>query len=320
MSNRPTGQRSQLTEHNFCALAVWYNPTQDYVQNALSYASHFPQIFIVDNSEGDNSSLASQIPNAVYISNGKNLGIARALNQGIEAALSENSKGRDYRWVMTMDQDSAWDKEQLEKYIALCIQQSGQDEAIKSFSPIGRNVSSVNHSTLGLWKRKLYKLITRKEYKEKMQLGSVDRTLTSGNVIEIEAWQKVGRFDEVLFIDEVDHDFCYRLREAGFKILKSEIVMQHQIQDGGKRTFLPYDFSKGSPMRLFYIFRNMFFVIKKYPWAAKQFHYKANVLKLAIRNCIFDKKAFSNIKILIRAYKDYKQTLLPLIKTSCQKG
>ena len=289
------------------------------MQNALSYASHFPQIFIVDNSEGDNSSLASQIPNALYLPNGKNLGIARALNQGIEAALIENGKGRDYRWVMTMDQDSAWDKEQLEKYIALCIEQSEQDEMIKSFAPTERNVSAVNHSTLGLWKRKLYKLITRKDYKEKVRLGFVDRSITSGNVIEIDAWQKLGRFEEILFIDEVDHDFCYRLREASFKILKSEIVLRHEIQDGGKRTFLPYDFSKGSPMRLFYIFRNNFFIAKKYPWAAKEFHYKANVLKLAIRNCVFDKKAFSNIKILIRAHKDYRQTLLPLIKASRQK-
>ena len=221
--------------------------------------------------------------------------------------------------MMTMDQDSGWEKEQLEKYIALCIEQSEQDETIKSFAPTERNVSAVNHSTLGLWKRKLYKLITRKDYKEKVQLGFVDRTITSGNVIEIEAWQKVGCFEEVLFIDEVDHDFCYRLREAGFKILKSEIVLRHEIQDGGKRTFLPYDLSKGSPMRLFYIFRNRFFTAKKYPWAAKEFHYKARTLRLAIRTCVFDKKAFSNIKILLRAHKDYRQTLLPLIKASRQK-
>ena len=109
------------------------------MQNALSYAWYFDQIFIqifiVDNTEGDNSRIASQIPNAVYIPNGKNLGIAKALNQVIKAALSENAKGRDYRWVMTMDQDSAWDHDQLEKYIRVCIKMSGEDAAIKSFSP-----------------------------------------------------------------------------------------------------------------------------------------------------------------------------------------
>ena len=99
------------------------------MQNALSYAWYFDQIFIVDNTEGDNSSLAAQIPNAIYIPNGKNLGIAKALNQGIEAALSENTKGRDYRWGMTMDQDSAWDKEQLVQYISACIEMNGQDAA-----------------------------------------------------------------------------------------------------------------------------------------------------------------------------------------------
>ena len=290
------------------------------MQNALSYASHFPQIFIVDNTEGDNSSLASQIPNAIYIANGKNLGIAKALNQGIEAALGENGKGRDWRWVMTMDQDSAWEEEQLKKYIALCIETSAQDEAIKSFSPLEINTSSTNHSTLGIWRRKLYTLITRKDFKEKVQLGFVDRTLTSGNIIEISAWQQVGRFDELLFIDDVDFDFCYRLREAGFKILKTEIVMHHQMQDGGKRTFLPYDFSKNNPMRLFYIFRNKFFIIKRYQWAAKKYHYKSGIFILVLRKCVFDKKAVANIKILINAYKDYKKTLLPLIKNAHKKN
>ena len=294
-------------------MTVWYNPTQDFVGNALSYAWLFDQIFIVDNTEGDNSTLASQIPNAIYIPNGKNLGIAKALNQGIEAALIENTKGRDYHWVMTMDQDSAWEKDQLTQYISLCIEMHGHDEAIKSFSPNVITVSFAQHSTVGIWKRKLYRLITRKEYKEKFadttkpQFGFTNVVLTSGNVIEIKAWEEVGKFDEVLFIGLVDTEFCYRLREAKYKIFKIEhIRFMHQTNNAKPKTFLPHY----NPSRLYYALRNSFYVTKKHP----QYHNNKSAIKMA-KLLIFNlPTSFPALVTLIRAYKDYKQALLPLLK------
>ena len=309
-------------------VVTWYNPTQDYVQNALSYAWYFDQIIIVDNTEGNNTALAAQIPNALYIPNNKNLGVGKALNQGIEAALIENSKGREYRWVMTMDQDSAWEKEQLEKYISLCIERNEQDETVKSFSP---NTRIPSHSTLGIWKRKIYSFIAKKQYQEKKDkgFGFVDFVRCSGNAVEIEVWQKVGRYNDVLFIDYVDNDFCWKLREAGYKIFRFDNVsMKHQtankIKTPKRRPLIPSylkinipKYANNNPSRIFYSARNCLYAMKLHPEYAK--NCKRDFYDRVIAFCVFNRAALRNIKIFIRAYKDYKQTLLPLIKVSQEK-
>ena len=312
-------------------MTVWYNPTQDFVDNTLSYAWLFDQIFIVDNTEDDNSHLAAQIPNAIYIPNGKNLGIAKALNQGIEAALIENTKGRDYRWVMTMDQDSAWDKEQLTQYIALCIEKSGEDAAIKSFSPsVVSPEVRYRHSTLGVWKRKIHKIITKKNCKEKPralpQSGFRDAVICSGNIIDIAAWEDVGKFEEILFIDYVDIEFCYRLCENGYKIFSfCQVSMQHNTDEHGpaKQPLFPdyighKMYKNGDPVRFFYVMRNYMYFRKCHPTGKTKTREKV-FLERVLAHCVFNRKALRNIKVLIRAYKDYKETLLPLIENERKK-
>ena len=36
--------------------------------------------------------------------------------------------------------------------------------------------------------------------------------MTSGNLLNLKIAEKIGDFEEKLFIDEVDHDYCYRIR------------------------------------------------------------------------------------------------------------
>ena len=95
-------------------IVIWFNPKETDIQNIKTYSSHFQKVFIVDNSDTNNSTFASNISNAVYIPNNSNLGIAAALNTGCKKAL-ENG----FTWVMTMDQDSAWNNEQLTSFFDL---------------------------------------------------------------------------------------------------------------------------------------------------------------------------------------------------------
>ena len=50
---------------------------------------------------------------------------------------------------------------------------------------------------------------------------------TSASWVNIKAWQEVGGFDDSMFIDRVDYDFCMTLWEAGwgiYKTVKTEIL------------------------------------------------------------------------------------------------
>ena len=116
----------------FCAVVVWYNPDYQSVKNILQYNSLCSKVFIIDNSSNDNSHLAEKIQNAIYYPNFKNLGIGTALNQGCEQGLINN-----FEWCMTMDQDSSWNKNDLNEYLKLIEKNS--DQKIVSFAPIHSN-------------------------------------------------------------------------------------------------------------------------------------------------------------------------------------
>ena len=69
-----------------------------------------------------------------------------------------------------------------------------------------------------------------------------------------------------LFIDEVDHDFCYRLVNAGFKIgISKDVVISHKIGETkvkkllGKKIFI----RNHSAFRKYYISRNIIYLSKK---------------------------------------------------------
>ncbi len=54
--------------------------------------------------------------------------------------------------------------------------------------------------------------------------------MTSGSVISVRKALEIGGFDERLFIDEVDHEICYRAVGAGFSLFQSsDVFLSHQL-------------------------------------------------------------------------------------------
>lgn len=230
-----------------CAVVIWYNPDQLAVENILRYCKLCTQVYIVDNSDGDNSSLAKNIPNGKYFANLQNKGIAAALNDGCSFALADG-----FQWCMTMDQDSSWDEAVLTQFFSEIKKQQGGKQV--SFAPTHTNeikslVGEVKYAVQGTCNT---------------EVNFPDKVMTSGNVIDLAVWKAVGKFNEDLFIDEVDHEFCYRLWEHGYKICEfPQIFMKHTLGHV-KRTFLPRP-CKHSGVRLYYIFRNMLYVKTNFP-------------------------------------------------------
>jgi rhamnosyltransferase len=276
-----------------CAVVVWFNPDQKCVNNILSYIDLIDFCYIVDNSEIDNSNLAKTIPKSLYIGNMYNVGIAKALNIGCLKALMDG-----YEWCMTVDQDSYWNKTDLGLYFSnfrnLCVSKS----TVKSFAA----TPNIQRSLLG----------EAKEYvKQKMGRGDIpeeweycDKVICSSNIISLSAWQEVKCFEEKLFIDEVDFDFCFKLREHGYEIIKFNSIFFFHTLGSGKRMIL---FSKDthSSNRLYYMFRNRMYIIKYHPIYARKYGYSKSIIKLFIQRCIFDFNAIKNTKIFLKSRKAF---------------
>ncbi|MDR2709111.1 MAG: glycosyltransferase [Elusimicrobiota bacterium] len=254
------------------ALVVWYNPYNvgvGAVANIETYSKYFESVIVVDNSKEDNRELLKAIGNAVYFPNYENVGIAKALNIGCQKALEEG-----YEWVLTMDQDSFWsNSKQLEHYIQFCEKLYLSNSKNISFAP----------RVVGL--------------KEKIQEQEADKfsyikiMLTSGNILNLKAWLDVGKFNEQLFIDDVDHEICYRLRQKGYNLISiRNCYMNHEIGFHG----VHYG------VRMYYITRNCLYMKKHWPefWV----EYEKN---LYLRDLFIDKIKHLNIKDMYFMIKGY---------------
>lgn len=290
---------------NLCAVVVWYNPTslengRDAIANIQSYASLVKRIYIVDNSSSDNHLLAEQIPNVRYVANLENLGIAKALNQGCQMALDEG-----FEWCMTMDQDSYWDAEQLSLFIQKISDFMSKDSLYVSFAP--DTSQEVILSYAAILKRKLLgRYYRERKTASKPLIEEPQKVITSGNIISLFIWQSVGGFLEPLFIDEVDCEYCFRLRKNGYKLLQlREAHMNHNL-GSSKRTILP-KITKHSGKRLYFIIRNRLVMMKLYPEYTSS--YKED-LKIYFKECCIFSFSFSkNLFYFVKAYSDYPKIL-----------
>lgn len=280
---------------NLCAVVVWYNPDYQSVKNVLQYNSLCSKVFIIDNSSNDNSIFAKQIKNAIYYPNFKNLGIATALNQGCELGLINN-----FEWCMTMDQDSMWNEIQLKNYITKVQLKYSEDNTIKLFSPYQetKNVSSLINQ--------IKKYLLRKNFSSSIPSDDyVNRCMCSGNIINLNTFNSIGKFYEPFFIDEVDHEYCYRLLENNYKVFQfGSILLNHHLGEE-KRSFFPK--LQHGIIRNYYQIRNMLYIKEKYPKYSEMFDYNKSIKKLIIKRLYCSGLHFCfYLKIILKAFHDYK--------------
>ncbi len=300
---------------NICSLVVWYNPDTETsshsVENILTYSNAVRKVFIVDNSSEDNSALASKIPNAEYIPLYKNTGVAAALNKGCARALESG-----FDWIMTMDQDSSWNQDSLSEYLSKVEELSVSNEKAVSFgvrydkTPLSvyekvmHVIVTIKHNTLGRAKRAIIKKLkgNNKTKEELEEYSEVHCVITSANVLNLHIWNDF-KFNEKLFIDEVDSDFCYRLIRSEYKIIKfNKIFLNHRI-GFSKRSLIPLE--GHSLERFYFIFRNICYIIKNYPEFSSEYHETKGLIRKTILH--FIRNPIKTVKTCIRARKDFKE-------------
>ena len=226
------------------AVVVTYQPEAVVLENVKRIAAQVPEVIIVDNgSRGDTANwveAAAQVPGVRLIRNRENLGIATALNIGIRQALQSG-----WQWVATFDQDTAVPEHYFEHLLAVY-------DACPATAEVGMIVAGGWRETGGT-----------RAMPEPSQLKSnwsfVRGAVNSGSVIKAVIFQRVGFYDDALFIDYVDTDFCLRLQQHGFKILSANsVILEHELGERQTRHLLglKVSFCIHTAWRYYYIMRN----------------------------------------------------------------
>ena len=204
-----------------CGLVITFYPNSEHQNNILKISRQCEKLIVYDNTDSNNEinfELLEQKKNIIIIRNNENKGISKGLNFGIKFA--ENNK---FDWLATFDQDS---------------------------NVINDNMISEMLATYNEYKQKYSKdvIIIAPDYIDQsayysskilksninIDISEISVLITSGNLINMENINKVGYFDENLFIDFIDNEFCLRAALKNLKILKiNRCTMFHSL---GKTT------------------------------------------------------------------------------------
>jgi len=202
-----------------CGICVTYHPDPGLPGRLAAVLSQVSELVIVDNGSDPPElemlrALAAR--DVALIINGENLGIARALNIGIEQALS-----RGYDWALLLDQDTRVHHDLVASLLS-----------IRDAYPAKERLAVVGSGYFDPLRP------TRQDASDSAW-EEVASVITSGSLICLRAYQKIGRFREEFFIDYVDIDYCTRAHSLGFTILKAKSpLMSHTIGSPTSHKFL----------------------------------------------------------------------------------
>ena len=211
----------------YAGVVVLYNPGDDLFDNINSYINFLDNLYIVDNTPGvDRTQDFSDYDKVKYIPLNDNKGIAYALNVGAKQAIKDKCD-----WLLTMDQDSCFEGNSLGEMI-IFIEECKKSDVIcdivgSKYEQIG--IVSPFHVT---------------ERTNDINPKGIDWPLvvmTSGNLVNLNAYKKVDGFKDWMFIDCVDFDFCLNLRrndyETAAKLKYSDLpALESKLEDAERRS------------------------------------------------------------------------------------
>jgi len=183
------------------------------------------EVWVADNDSSDNTVeiIRTQFPKVKIIANEENLGFAEACNQIAAQTASE--------FVLFLNPDSIADKKNLEKSLDEIVEKAG-------VGVLGVKLSDEN----GVLQKSCYKFPTAfnsfveklgfyrflsEAKREEHLLGDffdhkksreVDWLYGAFMLTRREAFEKAGGIPEDYFLFAEDLDFCYRIKQAGYKI------------------------------------------------------------------------------------------------------
>lgn len=272
------------------ATVITYHPTEECLKNILSYYSYVNEIILVDNTEGDNSIFLENLKpftKITVIKKNSNLGIGKALNLAVNLALE-----KEFEFVLTMDQDSSFTEIQIKQYLN-CFNKIDQ----VNFGMVGINYAG--------------NLEDRNQ--EDCTVTEVTTLITSGSILSTHAFKQIGAFNEDLFIDGVDHEYCLKLILAKFKVLSfRHIFLSHQL--GIQKEVKIWGMGKKvlrnthSPLRFYYITRNYLYLNKKYKKQFPEFctSLRKEIFQKMKNGILYESQKSEYFKNFFRALADFR--------------
>jgi rhamnosyltransferase len=261
---------------------VLYNPDLSVlIESIKSLIEQDCKIYLVDNNSEINSfekirnEFKEKRNNINYTYLDKNYGIAFAMNRIFDYFLNDN----EVEWVMTLDQDSICPNNICEQYTSLIDKKD-----VGIICPIINN-------------RSLNNTVSKSE----VGYTYVNQCISSASLINKNVWNKVGGFDELMFIDFVDFDFCFSIREYGYRIVRcNNVVLSHQLGNLSQKKFFNVNINvtNHNAIRRFYYARNAIYCHRKHKEMFSYSKFLNKIIKVYLKVILFENNKLSKLHSL----------------------
>ncbi len=246
------------------ALIITYNPPAGFENHLEQLFAEFKQIILVDNGSAPEfqralRTLAQRWSEALeLIINQQNLGVATALNQGIDWAIHQ---GHDF--IITLDQDSM-PITGMVKEMASAYHTCPKPDNIAIIAP---KVENPEAGIIGKYLRPRHHFFFERKTCTEEVLRDVSIVITSGSLYNLEIYKKIGPFRDDFFVDYVDTEYCLRARQQGYDIIVAcNARLLHKLGNQKRANIGSVEMRPTfhSPVRWYYISRNRIPMLKLY--------------------------------------------------------
>jgi rhamnosyltransferase len=273
-------------ENKVCASIITYNIDEKIIEVVDSIINQVESLVIIDNnSKPETISILKELDKKDKVNlilNSTNNGIAKALNQGVEFAKKNNLK-----WLLTLDHDSICKKDMIKNMMDV-EKQYEDKEKIAILAP---QVFEVNKQDY----------ISSKKNTDQMYTEVKD-CIQSGSIFNLEIFDKIGNFNEDLFIYHVDFDYCQRVLKNDYRILQcNNTVLYHEEGYKIPKKFLGIKtfYNNYSSPAIYYITRNTIYMSKTYSPI-----YLKRIVKDFVHILSYDQNRFEKLKYLNKGLYD----------------
>ena len=207
------------------------------MENIYTYIDDINILYVIDNSKKSNLDKIPKNDKIRYIFNNENIGVSKALNIGAQMAKEDGCS-----WILTMDQDTAFKADTLRE-----MKKAVEENDVREIGII-----TPWHNT----KLKLEK--------PKQNIDYPLEVMTSGNLVNLEIYEKIGGYKDWMFIDGIDIEYGLNLNKNGYKIMRlNNVVIEHNLGDIQYKNFLwEKDIlcTNHNYLRRYYMMRNYLYI------------------------------------------------------------
>jgi len=288
-----------------CCTIVTYQPDRTILERVLAtIRPQVDQVLLVDNgsSIGFKDWVRDKDTLAEVIEMSQNLGVGAAQNRGIVWA-----KTKGFSHILFLDQDSIPQAEMVRNLIEASIYLDKYNGQIAAVGPrivdarSGKDFPFINFGSLSVKRR-----ICQQPLSGRYILS--DFLISSGMLVSLSVFERVGMMEEGFFIDNVDLEWCFRARSQGFSLYGvCNAKLQHSLGDQVIHFWLGrlVNIYRHSPLRQYYMMRNRILLHRKsyspLGWAIQDFF---RLLLKFVFIVLFLPQRLENIRMILKGIRD----------------